>query len=426
MFFRLTRYPVVLVALVLPFLLVQRSPAVEPEAAGAKLKESRLVTLVSGERFEAEFAGVDEQGQWLFKQEGKTRKVAAADLVQWGVARELPVQPHVYLSDGSLLRADLLRSDKDYLYVAPATLVDAKIPLENIRAAILLPPNSPAARRSLLADVDAATGVQDRIVLKNQDEISGVLVKIGGNVKSIYAEQIEFRTRGAARNLLMQNVSAIIFNPVLLRKPSTTGLHSWMVLRDGSRLLVSQAVSDGEGLMTITLACGLNLFMSELDFVDRVQMIQPTGGKAKFLAEMKPLAYRHTPFLSIPWAMHLNANAKNGPLQTAKGVYLSGVGMHSRSRVAFALGGKFKRFLTSLAVDKIAGRRGSVTYRVYLNRDGAWKPAYESDIIRGGDAPVHVSLNIEKAAAMLLIVDFADRGDEMDFANWLNACVVAE
>jgi len=399
--------------------------AAEP-APSPQLRELQLVTTADGKQFEAEFAGVSSDGQIVFTQDGKQRKIAAEDLVQWGAGRALPVAPHLYLADGSVIAASATRSDKDSLYAEPQTFNEVKAPLDQVRAAILQPPNTPAARRKMLAGIAAATGVQDRIILANGDETNGTLLKIGGMVEDVVAGQVEFRSRGSDRNLLTKNITAIVMNPVLLKKTAIAGLHTWMVFRDGSRLLTSKVVHDESGLVTITLACGVELVVNQYDFVDQIQMLQPVGGRAKFLSDFKPVAYRHTPFLKIPWPMHLNANAENGPLATAAGVYLHGIGMHSRSRVAFPLGGRYKRFLASLAVDAIAGRRGSVTFRVYLSRDGGWKPVYESAIIRGGQPPTPVNLDIEKAAAMLLIVDFADRGDELDFANWLNACVVAD
>ena len=61
-----------------------------------------------------------------------------------------------------------------------------------------------------------------------------------------------------------------------------------------------------------------------------------------------------------------------------------------------------------------------------LLQDGAgqWSPAYESPIIRGADAPTPVSIDLKGAARLALIVEFADRGDELDHANWLNARLI--
>jgi hypothetical protein len=45
-------------------------------------------------------------------------------------------------------------------------------------------------------------------------------------------------------------------------------------------------------------------------------------------------------------------------------------------------------------------------------------------VVRGGDAPTHISVELGDATAIALLVDFADRGDERDLANWLNPRLV--
>jgi hypothetical protein len=54
-------------------------------------------------------------------------------------------------------------------------------------------------------------------------------------------------------------------------------------------------------------------------------------------------------------------------------------------------------------------------------RDAKWQPAYTSDVVRGGDAAKSVSVDVTGADAMTLVVDYADRGDELDHADWLDA-----
>jgi hypothetical protein len=55
---------------------------------------------------------------------------------------------------------------------------------------------------------------------------------------------------------------------------------------------------------------------------------------------------------------------------------------------------------------------------------GQWRSVWESPIVRGGDPPLPVSADIRDARALALIVEFADRGDVQDDANWLNPCLL--
>jgi hypothetical protein len=61
-----------------------------------------------------------------------------------------------------------------------------------------------------------------------------------------------------------------------------------------------------------------------------------------------------------------------------------------------------------------------VRFRVFV--DG--QPKYASPILRGGDRPVPISVDVTSAKRLDLVVDFADRADELDHADWLDARLV--
>ena len=69
-----------------------------------------------------------------------------------------------------------------------------------------------------------------------------------------------------------------------------------------------------------------------------------------------------------------------------------------------------------IVIDTAAGQ-GSVRFRIFV--DG--KPKFTSDTLRGGDPPLPISIDISDANRIDLLVDFADRADQWDHADWLNA-----
>ena len=77
-----------------------------------------------------------------------------------------------------------------------------------------------------------------------------------------------------------------------------------------------------------------------------------------------------------------------------------------------------------VSVDDAAKGRGSVVFGAYVLRDGKWAEAYKSEIVRGGEPPRPVSVDLGGAAGLTLTVDYADRGDELDYADWLDARLV--
>jgi hypothetical protein len=98
--------------------------------------------------------------------------------------------------------------------------------------------------------------------------------------------------------------------------------------------------------------------------------------------------------------------------------------MHSAARLTYRLEGDYRRFDSAIVVDDSAKGRGSVTFGVYTLRDGKWGEAFKSAIVRGGDDVQTVSVDLSGAKGLTLTVDFADRGDELDHALWLDARLV--
>ena len=96
----------------------------------------------------------------------------------------------------------------------------------------------------------------------------------------------------------------------------------------------------------------------------------------------------------------------------------------SACRLALDVAG-YRKFAAELAIDQAAGLSGSVVFKVLVDSgSGQWKPASESAILRGGDAPLPISVDLQGASRLALLVEFADRGDECDYANWLNARLI--
>jgi endo-alpha-N-acetylgalactosaminidase len=73
-----------------------------------------------------------------------------------------------------------------------------------------------------------------------------------------------------------------------------------------------------------------------------------------------------------------------------------------------------------VGVDDSTAAQGSVQFRVLV--DGSEK--FASPILRGGNPPVHVSVDLAGAKKLELVVDYADRADVLDHADWLDARLV--
>jgi hypothetical protein len=78
-----------------------------------------------------------------------------------------------------------------------------------------------------------------------------------------------------------------------------------------------------------------------------------------------------------------------------------------------------KRFQAEAALDDL-GVEGSVRFRVFV--DG--KEKYSSPTLRSGMPPLPLDVDVSGAKRLELVVDFADRADVQDRADWLDARLI--
>ena len=99
--------------------------------------------------------------------------------------------------------------------------------------------------------------------------------------------------------------------------------------------------------------------------------------------------------------------------------------MHSPARITYDLDRPYRRFQAEVAIDGEAGPRGSVVFRVFTDDgSGTWRERATSEIVRGGESPTPISVDLTTAQRISLLVEYADRGEELDHADWLNARLI--
>jgi hypothetical protein len=92
-----------------------------------------------------------------------------------------------------------------------------------------------------------------------------------------------------------------------------------------------------------------------------------------------------------------------------------------RAEVVYDLGGglsEAQRFSAWVGVDDSAGEAGSCRFAVELRRGGAWERVFESETLRGGQAPAEVDIALRGADRLRLIATDAGDGYYSDHAAW--------
>lgn len=384
---------------------------------------SALAVPLDGAAFPARVERIDDDWTVHFQTAEAPRAVAARDLQRWGEYADTCRLMQIVLADGSLLVAQLARIAEDKLAVDGETCGRLEIPLARARGLIVDPPPSAADRDRLLEQIATAQGVEDQLLLKNGDVLRGVLktVQARGGTTEPGPLVTTFTVEG--RDLLVpeNKTLAIVFNPALTDPTAKPAFSCLAGFRDGSLLNVAQ-VSSATAFQRMALAGAVTLELDPELLRSDLVLLQPISQRVVYLSDLVPLGYKHIPYLETNWPLGRDRSVTGERLRHGGRTYAKGLGMHSASRAAYRLDGHWRRFEAELALDDSAGRQGSVVFRVFLGDVAeSWKRAYESPIVRGGDPVLPISVELGNAQAIALIVDYADEGDVLDRAAWLNA-----
>ena len=386
----------------------------------------RRVVPVEGRPFPAALLSVERGWKIAFRSGKTTRSLSAGEIVKWGSPREIEAGPQLLLVDGGRLAAEILAGDQRQLKIDSELFGTPNIPLELVAGIVFRPPVDLRRRDRLLARLSSAASFledrgdeadasappeplprqnADRLILENGDELTGTMTSIDG-------AKLQFESEAGPVEIELDRVAAIKFNPSLLSTVRPRGLHCLVGFSDSSRLAAASLELDA-GRARVSLAGSFELSSD----AGAVVFLQSFGGQAIYLSDLKSESYRHVPYLKLSWPYERDASVGGSRLRAGGRMYLKGIGMHSASRLTYRLDGSARRFAAEAAVDDETQGRGSVVFRVFVDD----REIYKSPPIRGGMPPAPVSVDVQGGKRLSLIVDFGERGDELDHADWLDA-----
>ena len=227
----------------------------------------------------------------------------------------------------------------------------------------------------------------------------------------IEEDAVKLKTSVGVVDIELGRVTAIVFNPALRRKISNDSARTWLGFSDGSRLLATSVRMDSSALQLSVFGQTWTTAPKNLVF------LQPVSGRAVYISDLRPGEYRFVPFLDLTWPYRLDRGVTGTWLRAGGNLYLKGIGLHSTARLAYNLDQPYKRFQAELAIDDSAAGGGSVRFRAFV--DGQEK--FTSETIRGGMKPTPINVDLTGAKQLDLVVDYADRADVLDHADWLSA-----
>lgn len=395
----------------------------------------------------ARLAGIDAEGKISLRETEAIRVLPLADLVVWGAYRDAERGPQVVLADGSLIVADVLDIGPREIAIGDATGLGrvlwnpSSLPRPAVRAIIYQPPVDPLARDQLLDEISQSKLREDELRLVGGEVIRGTLLvddapRLGPEAQGMPRDAFRISVRGRSEPLVVSaaKVSALVLASAGRVEASAAAGNMPPVtlgLADGS-LVTCRGLRVGRSSVELELAAGGVLKAVHESgggdwpgFWEQVTLVQPQSPRVKYLSDLETIGYKHIPFTATLWPYGRDQSGLLARLRSGGAIHLKGLGMHSASRLAYDLDGGWKRLEAEIALDDAAGLAGSVVFKVVVqDASGQWGAAYESPVVRGGDPPRGVSIDLKQASRVALIVEFADRGDVLDYANWLNVRLV--
>lgn len=372
---------------------------------------------------EAQFLGIDPKGLPIFAVDGQQESSSADELLRWSHPPQLEASATAVLSDGSRLAlADSWTGQRSWelsdTHVTLRTQLCGKLDIDRKQlAAILLRPLKKTQSPSELQDQLLLLNTVDVLWLEDGDRLEGRFLE-APHAKD--GSRIRFSLPDVEEPLDVEEagLAALQFARAEQHSNATS---KWEVgLRDGSLINVSALARQDEGIRLL-LTSGTSVSLTKPADVDYLRSFSPD---CVFLSDLKAATYRHQPYLKTPWPFGSDRNVIGQVPRVSGHTYPKCLGMMTAARWSIALDdslSRYDQFVASVALDDAALGQGSVVFRTYLLKNQQWQVEFTSPIMRGGDSPVQVRVALDNATELALVVDFADQGDELDYANWLDA-----
>ena len=113
----------------------------------------------------------------------------------------------------------------------------------------------------------------------------------------------------------------------------------------------------------------------------------------------------------------IDRSIRETPLTLGGQQFAHGVGTHARSIVWIDLGGGSDRFLATVGMDDAAGGSNAVTFKI----SGDGKTLFDSGVMKLGQPPKAVDIDLKGVKTLVLTVGAAGDGIDFDHGDWADA-----
>lgn len=371
-----------------------------------------------------------DQSRWRSTADAAQRDrefaVPTRRVVGWGLWPPVPQGPIVLLADGGLIAGRIEAADDASVTVRSASLGRLVLPAASVAGWRAGPSIGPGPR----AAAPDARGTAAVVLLDNGDELTARDVTWRDG-------RLDLAVRMGSVTVPERVVRALDFARAgPLQDESGTRPRILVALVDGSNFEVASLragaprgtadPADETARIALVTTAALGAQTAEC-FAAEVVALAVASAATTRLALREPVAYVQSSPLAAPGSWPLvRGRTVTGGWPTLRGETAgTALGMHAPATARFAVPVPGGRFEGRVGIDDTAGSGGSVVVRVRTVTDaGPGDDAFVSPVLRGGDRPLDVRVDLGSATMIELVVEPADGGDVLDRVLWLDPRVV--
>ena len=377
------------------------------------------VETISDEPVTGRFTRLTDSQLELLSDSGRAKtidlkNVLAVSATDFNNVKVAPVSktPWLFLSTGDRLRMTPLVIDDESVaakWNSFSLLPPISLPLELCRGIVMSVPSSASEQGRSFGRLLNHQQEVDLITLSNGDRIEGEFVSLQDEHFTLDTSIGEVRTS-------VSQTRSLVFNPDLVSLPETPAAFSVLTLSDGSMLRLRSIISDGDLLIAESIG-GYEISipattLRTIHFYDASQVD---------LTTLKPAETNVVSYLAMSRQPQTNHNVIGGFLSLRGRLVPSGLGVASGTTQRWQLNGEYQQFRATVGIDGAAQGAGSVYFQVLVDGAVAW----QSERLTGTSDPVEIpSVDLTDADELSLVVEFADRGNVLDYANWCEPVLI--
>jgi hypothetical protein len=387
--------------------------ALAATSSGAASDPVFKALLVDGSTVSGRIVSLGPGAIKLASAEGPARELPLGRLIkltrEYSVAFPSLDRSHVIFPEGDcLMRAVVGSSAETTLDVRSDALGKMAIPLESMLGLYLAGQRSDSELDPIMDRVRSEPRTTEVVWLANGDRQAGGFLGIDEN-------KITMQVGGKPALVDRAGVVALGFDPKLVVYPLPNSDFLELTLKDGSRLGVTEArLDDSTVLATTRFGQALKVSLNEL------VRVHVRSKSIVYLSEREPIRVSYVPYFGPTREIRVDRTVDGHYFQLAGQTFDRGIGMQSKTLVAYRLQPGDRRFQALVGVDERAGPLGSVVFRVLVDSN----ERFQTPPLTDHDSPKTIDVDVAGGKFVILATEFGDRGDVRDLADWVEARII--